>query len=209
MIVTELFKRGYTPKKTTNKYNALPDPSGLSLSYKSGSVYLSWNAAAKPKDSDDSLGAFGYNVYLNGRLLGFTTGTSYTYSGANPFGTYTVKTAYKKTTDNMSSGISKSLSQQINIESNVESSATITQGEGYSISSNPFTVTENGTNVTSSATISHTISGPNGSTDFSEVGTYTITYTCKYDGESSQAITKVTVEAQSQPEPEPEIPGTP
>ena len=205
MIVTELFKRGYTPKKTSTKYNTLPNPSGLNLSYKSGSVNLSWSSASKPKDIDDDLGAFGYNVYLNGRLLGFTTGTSYTYSGANPFGTYTVKTTYKNSNDNMSSGISKSLSQDIDIKSNVESSATITAGEGYSLNSNPFTVYENGVDVTSSATISHTISGPDGSTDFSKAGTYTITYTCKYDGESSQATTTVTVEAAE----EPEIPETP
>lgn len=107
----------------------------------------------------------------------------------------------------MSSGISKSLRQQINIESNVDESVTIQQGEGYTVSSNPFTVYENGVDVTASATISHTISGPDGSTDFSKAGVYTITYTCKYDGETSQATTKVTVEAKE--EVEPEIPGTP
>lgn len=207
MIITELFKRGHTPKKTSTKYNILPNPSGLDLSYKSGSVYLSWGAASQPKDMDKELGAFGYNVYLNGRLLGFTTGTSYTYSGSSPFGTYTVRTAYKNSSDNMSSGISKSLRQQINIESNVDDSVTIQQGEGYTVSSNPFTVYENGVNVTASATVSHTISGPDGSTDFSKPGTYTITYTCKYDGESSQATTKVTVEANE--DEEPEVPGSP
>lgn len=206
MIVTELFRKGHTPKTVSTKYNTLPNPSNLSLSFNSGSVSLSWSAASKPKDSDSSLGAFGYNVYLNGRLLGFTTGTSYTYSGSSPFGTYTVKTAYKNTTDNMSSGISKSLHQQINIQSNVDSEVTIAVGDGYTIDSNPFTVYENGVDVTASATISHTISGPDGSTDFSKPGTYTITYTVKYDGETSQATTKVYVEDD---EDNPDIPGTP
>lgn len=209
MITTELFKRGYVPKVVSNKYDVLPNPSNLSLNFKSGSVYLSWNAASEPKDKDKSAGEFGYNVYLNGRLLGFTTGTSYTYSGASPFGTYTVKSAYKNSNDNMSSGISKSLSQKIDISSNVDSEVTIAVGDGYSINSNPFTVYENGVDVTASATITHTVTGPDGSTDFSKPGTYTITYVCKYDGESSKATTKVTVEDKEEPEPEPEIPGTP
>ena len=207
MITTELFRKGHTPKTVTTKYNTLPNPSNLSLSFNSGSVSLSWSAASKPKDSDSSLGAFGYNIYLNGKFLGFTTGTSYTYSGSSPFGTYTVKTAYKNATNNMSSGISKSLSQKIDIESNVDSEVTIAVGDGYTLDSNPFTVYENGVDVTASATISHTISGPDGSTDFSKPGTYTITYTVKYDGETSQATTKVYVEADD--DDEPEIPGTP
>ena len=206
MIITELFKRGYVPKTVTKKYDVLPNPSNLSLSYKSGSVYLSWNAASEPKDSDKDLGAFGYNVYLNGRLLGFTTGTSYTYSGASPFGTYTVKTAYKNTTSNMSSGISKSLSQKIDITSNVDSEVTIAVGDGYTLDSNPFTVYENGVDVTASATITNSISGPDGSTDFSKPGVYTITYVCKYDGESSKATTTVTVEANEEPPEDPDTP---
>ena len=31
MVTTELFKRGHAPKKTSNKYNVLPNPSGLTL----------------------------------------------------------------------------------------------------------------------------------------------------------------------------------
>ncbi len=209
MITTELFRRGHTPKTVTTKYNTLPNPSNLSLSFNSGKVNLSWSAASKPKNSDSSFGAFGYNVYLNGNLLDFTTSTSYTYSGSSPFGTYTVKTAYKNTNDNMSSGISKSLHQQISIESNVDPEVTIAVGDGYTLDSHPFTVYENGVDVTASATITHTISGPDGSTDFSKPGTYTITYTAKYDGETSQAITKVYVEGDDSGDDEPEIPGTP
>jgi hypothetical protein len=206
MIITELFKRGYVPKVVTKKYDVLPNPSNLSLSYKSGSVHLSWNAASEPKDKDKDMGAFGYYVYLNGHELGFTTGTSYTYSGASPFGTYTVKTAYKGTKSNMSSGISKTLSQKIDIVSNVDSEVTIAVGDGYSISSKPFTVYENGVDVTASATITHSISGPDGSTDFSKPGVYTITYVCKYDGESSKATTTVTVEANEEPPEDPDTP---
>lgn len=198
MITTELFKRGHAPTKTTNKYNVLPNPSGLTLEYSGGKVYLSWGAAKKPDDEDDKLGAFGYNVYLNGQFLGFTTSTSYTYTGSNPFGTYTVKTAYKNNTSNMSSGISKSLSQKIDIESNVEETINLNVGDpSYSPIEKPFTVYENGVDVTSSATVTTTITDSEGnvvaSISTEAPNTYTITYTVKYDGESSKAETIVNV----------------
>ena len=198
MIITELFKRGYTPTKTTNKYNVLPNPSGLTIEYSGGKVYISWTAAKKPDEEDDNLGAFGYNVYLNGQLLGFTTSTSYTYTGSNPFGTYTVKTAYKNSTSNMSSGISKSLNQQIEIKSNVTDSVNLNVGDpSYSPVQKPFIVYENGVDVTSSATVTTTITDSDGnivssiSTD--TPNTYTIKYTVKYDGESGTTETIVNV----------------
>ena len=198
MVTTELFKRGYTPKKTTNKYNVLPNPSGLTLEYSGGKVYISWGAAKKPDDTDDKLGDFGYNVYLNGQFLGFTTSTEYTYSGANPFGKYTVKTTYKNSNSSMSSGVSKSLSQEIDIESNVEKSISLmVGGPSYEVNSKPFTVYENGVDVTSSATVTTTIVDKNGNTVSSistdAPNTYTITYSIKYDGKSQTAQTTVTV----------------
>ena len=206
MITTELFKKGHTPKQVTTKYNALPNPSNLSLKYNSGTVSISWSAASKPKNSEKDLGAFGYNVYLNGKLLGFTTGTSYVYSGSSPFGTYTVKTAYKKTTSNMSSGISKSLRQSIEIVGNVEPTVTLSVGgSSYSPVSKPFTVYENGVDVTSAASVSTTITDQNGnvvsSISTSGPNKYTITYTVRYDGESSKAQTIVTVVG-DEPDPE-------
>lgn len=207
MVTTELFKRGHAPKKTSNKYNVLPNPSGLTLEYSGGKVYISWYAAKKPDDSDDTLGAFGYNVYLNGRLLGFTTSTEYTYSGANPFGTYTVKTTYKNSSSNASSGISKSLSQKISIESNVDGTINLNVGDSpYTPLSSPFTVYENGVDVTSSASITTTITDQNGSTvssiSTSAPNTYTITYYIKYDGKTKKAQTIVNVIGDEPEEPQ-------
>ena len=197
MTTTELFKRGHAPKKTSTKYNVLPNPSGLSVEYSGGVVEISWGAVKKPSDGDDSLGEFGYNVYLNGQLLGFTTSTSYTYSGANPFGTYTVKTTYKKSSANQSSGVSKSLSQKIDIDTLVDSQVNLNVGDSYSPSSKPFRVTENGVDVTSSATVTTTITDKSGSVvssiDTSSANTYIITYTIKYDGETSKAQTTVKI----------------
>ncbi len=196
MIVTELFKRGTVPKTTSSNYNRLDNPSNLTLKYANGVVTLSWSPATKPKEIKDNFGAFGYFVFLNGQSLGFTTGTSYVYSGSNPFGTYTVRTAFKNVSSNMSSGISKTLNQNIKITSNVESSVSLSVGDSYSPVSKPFTVLENGVDVTNDASVSYTIT-KNGSTvssiDTSQAGTYIITYTIRYDGESDKATTTVNV----------------
>jgi len=197
MIVTELFKRGTEPKEVSTSYKQLPNPSGLTLDYSGGTVSLSWSAAKKPSDSDSSLGAFGYYVFLNGKSLGFTTDTSYTYSGSSPFGTYTVKTAYKNADSNMSSGISQSLSQSIEITSSVESTVNVELGGTYTPVSNPFTVYENKVDVTSAASVTTTIYDSNGATvatiPTDKAGVYTVVYTVKYDGETSEAKTTVNV----------------
>ena len=46
---------------------------------------------------DSSYGEFGYNVYFNNTLLGFTTNTSYTINNpSNPYGTYKVVATFQK-----------------------------------------------------------------------------------------------------------------
>lgn len=64
--------------------------------------YLAYNAS--------NLGSIGYQVYLKdttGNLisLGYTTNTTYTYSGYNPNYTFVIKSAYSIFKDNMSSGL--------------------------------------------------------------------------------------------------------
>ena len=84
-----------TSKKTMNlrgsaETSNLATPTGLTASYSNGSVHLSWNAV-NPGSTDSSYGDFGYNVYFNNTLLGFTTNTSYTVNNpSNPYGTYKV-----------------------------------------------------------------------------------------------------------------------
>ena len=100
----------------------------------------------------------------------------------------------------MSGGISKSLSQQITIISNVEDSLpSMSPADSCPINSNPFTVKENGVDVTASATITHSVSGP--SENCSVAGDYTITYTVKYDGETDTAKTTITVKSNEPPTP--------
>ena len=197
MVVTELFKRGTEPTETSTNYDRLSNPSGLTLKYTNGVVNISWNAAEKPKKTDSSLGAFGYYVYLNGQSLGFTSNTYYTYSGSDPFGTYTVKTSFKNSTSNMSTGISKTLNQDIEITSNVEASVNITIGGSYSPNSKPFTVYENGVDVTAAADVGYIIYDGDGQEvteiNTAEIGTYKIVYTVTYDGKTEKAETRITI----------------
>lgn len=197
MIVTELFKRGTVPKVTSTAYNKLDNPNNLTISYSGGTVTLEWSAAKEPKNSNSSMGAFGYYIYLNGKTLGFTTGTSYSYSGSSPFGTYTVRTSYKNSTTNMSSGISKTLSQSIKIESNVSPSIDVGLGGTFTPESNPFTVYENGVDVTAAAKIDYTIYDADGNQvneiNTEEAGTYKIVYNVTYDGKSDSAETTINV----------------
>lgn len=198
MVVTELFKRGTEPSAVSKKYNKLDNPSGLTVTYANGKVTISWNAAKKSK-GDDNDGAFGYYVYLDGVLLGFTTDTSYTYSGSNPFGTYTVRTAHKNNENTMSSGVSKTLKQNVKISRNVSATnKTIAAGSGesYSPVSKPFTVTENGVDVTAAASVSTTIY-KDGSVvdevDTSAPATYKVVYEIKYGGKSDSVTVTITV----------------
>ena len=198
MITVELFKRGTEPSAVSKAYNRTDNPSGLSVSYANGKVTISWNAVKKPKDSKDE-GEFGYFVYLDGALLGFTTDTSYTYSGSNPFGTYTVKAGFKNNTNTISSGVSKTLKQNIKISRNVSATnKTIAAGSGesYSPVSKPFTVTENGVDVTAAADVSTTIY-KDGSVvdeiDTSSPATYKVVYSIKYDGKEDSVTVTITV----------------
>ena len=198
MVTVELFKRGTEPSAVSKAYNQLSNPSGLTLSYDNGKVTLSWNAAKKPNSSGNQ-GEFGYYVYLDGQNLGFTTDTSFTYSGSNPFGTYTVKAAYKNSNNTMSSGISKTLKQQINISRNVSATnKTIAAGSGetYTPVAKPFTVTENGVDVTAAANVSTTIYKDGSvvdSVDTSAPASYKIVYSVKYDGKEDSVTVTITV----------------
>ena len=101
----------------------------------------------------------------------------------------------------ISSGVSKSLQQDISIKlnENLEKEKFLTPGESFSPVSNPFTVTENGIDVTASATITTTVKDKDGnvlSAPFTagESGNeYTILYYVKYDSESTDFTTTIYV----------------
>lgn len=197
MKITELFKKGTEPTEVSARYAALDAPTGVSATYNNGKVKITWNSVNKPSNASSDFGEFGYNVYFEGEFLGFTTNNYYTYSTSDPYGTYTVKTAYKKTTSNMSAGSSYTISPNITFNYKGDSSESIAIGSSWSPLSDPIEVLADGKDVTSSAQITTKIVDQNGSVvssiDTSQVGEYTVTYTAKYKGEEKSFTDIVTV----------------
>ena len=90
----EYYKKGHAPKTPTE--SSLAAPSNLTVSYNEATqtISLSWGAVKRIAD-DESFGEFGYKIYRNGTLVGWTTGTSYSISTSTPSGSYRVVAAYK------------------------------------------------------------------------------------------------------------------
>ena len=205
-ILYEFFKKDHEPKGTAETSN-LATPTGLTATYSNGSVKLSWNAV-NPGNVDSSYGDFGYNVYFNNTLLGFTTNTSYTINNpSNPYGTYKVVATFQKYDGLNSDAATYTLEKQ---SANLKITASAINVTQFNISdiTNYVTVYNGSSNVTSETsnwTLS-SISGPVTSTSVSTLstpGTYTLKYRFTYDGETKETgnIT-VTITGSSPPDPE-------
>ena len=188
-ILYEYFKKDHEPTGNAETSN-LATPTGLSATYSNGSVKLSWNAV-NPGNVDSSYGDFGYNVYFNNTLLGFTTNTNYTINNpSNPYGTYKVVATFQKYDGLNSEAATYTLEKQ---SANLRITASAINVETFNISdiTNYVTVYNGSTNVTSSTsnwTLS-SISGPISSTSVSVLdtpGTYTLKYRFTYDGETKE-----------------------
>lgn len=199
MIVKELFKRGTEPTEVSNKYRKLDNPTGLTVKFENSTVKLRWEPALELPDIDkEKYGDFGYNIYHDGKLIEFTTDTSYDYTTLDPYGTYVVKSTYSKSNTNMSSGASITLESNISFEFLEKPETTLAIGETYIESSNPVMVYENLINVTSSAKIKKTITNNDTNAVVSFINTlfptsYTIKYEVSYKGESKTFTKQVIV----------------
>lgn len=216
-VVYEYFKKGSEPSSNQTVDN-LAAPTGLKATYNqdSKSVSLSWNAVNKGQ-SDSSYGAFGYNVYFNNTLLGFTEKTSYTISNpSNPYGTYKVIATYKSY-DGIQSNPATFELKKVSTTIKVSVDAISVASFNVSDITKYATVTENGTNITSKTsnwTVS-SISGPSGNyplttTSLTDAGKYTLKYKFTYNGETkeTQAITVTITGSGGTPTDPDEIPGT-
>ena len=191
-ILYEYFKKDHEPKGSAETSN-LATPTGLTASYSNGNVHLSWNAV-NPGSTDSSYGDFGYNVYFNNTLLGFTTNTSYTVNNPNnPYGTYKVVATFKKYDGLNSQAATYTLEKQ---SANLSIKASAINVETFNISdiTKYVTVYNGSTNVTSQTSnwTLASISGPVTSTSvstLSEAGTYTLRYRFTYDGETKETGT--------------------
>ena len=203
-ILYEFFKKDHEPKGNVETSN-LATPTGLTASYSNGSVRLSWNAVNPGNVDTSTYGEFGYNVYFNNTLLGFTTNTSYTVNNpSNPYGTYSVRAVFKKVDDLNSEAATYTLEKQ---SANLKITASTINVTQFNINdiTNYVTVYNGSTNVTSS-TSNWTLSSisPNVDTSsgiISTADTYTLKYRFTYDGETKEtgSIT-VTVTGVSPPD---------
>ena len=188
-ILYEYFKKDHEPKGSAETSN-LQTPTGLTATYSNGNVKLSWNAV-NPGNTDSSYGDFGYNVYFNNTLLGFTTSTSYTINNpSNPYGTYKVVATFQKYDGLNSDAATYTLEKE---KANLRITASTINVTTFNINdiTKYVTVYNGSTNVTSETsnwTLS-SISGPVTSTSVStltEPGTYTLKYRFTYDEETKE-----------------------
>ncbi len=210
-IIYEYFKKDHEPSGKQETSN-LATPTGLTATYSNGSVKLSWNAV-NPGSTDSSYGDFGYNVYFNNTLLGFTTNTSYTINNpSNPYGTYKVIATFKKYDGLNSQAATYELKKQ---SANLRISAQSINVTEFNINdiTNYITVYNGSTNVTnqtSNWTLISSSPSIGSSTTISTAGTYTLKYRFTYDGETKETgnIT-VTVTGSTPPDSGEEIPTDP
>lgn len=95
--IYEYFKKGYEPNEyDTNSYK-LPAPGNLKATESGGKVTLSWSSVNHSSMSTSSdYGKFGYNIYKDGILIGWTDKTSYSFTpDGSVYGTYKVIATFK------------------------------------------------------------------------------------------------------------------
>lgn len=95
--IYEYFKKGYEPNEyDTNSYK-LPAPANLKATESGGKVTLSWSSVNHSSMSASSdYGKFGYNIYKDGILIGWTDKTSYSFTpDGSVYGTYKVVATFK------------------------------------------------------------------------------------------------------------------
>lgn len=208
----EYFKKGTEPTETSNKYNKQSNVTDLSVTYDASSktVSIDWSGVADNTSGDkSSYGKFGYKVYKDGSLLGFTTDTSYNiYDVSNPDGTYKVVTTYENYSGNASSGVSYKYTTQQPVTKKELKASLKYQVSTYNVgdtlasydmnpSQNDVTITYGETDVTNDASISISITDQNGNTyaniDSSAEAKYQIKYQITYNSETITVTRKINI----------------
>ena len=185
----EYFKKDHEPSGNVETSN-LATPTGLTASYSNGSIKISWNAV-NPGTTDSSYGDFGYNVYFNNTLLGFTTNTSYTVNNpSNPYGTYKVVATFQKYDGLNSQPATYELKKQSANLSIRASAITVETFNINNILDYNIKVYNGSTDVTSE-TSNWRLSSVSPNIDISSgiistPNTYTLKYRFTYDGETKE-----------------------
>ena len=240
LLKTEYFTSGTEPTETSKRFSKLEDVKNLKATETFGGVKLTWDANTPEVITDDylnkyfsqavfgnsvkslvdqrksynnqTLGGYGYGIYVDGKEVGFTTEKSYTYKQAKS-GTVNivVKAEYKNLKSNASNGssIKVTLNGIIPIEDELKiklnnSQTTFDLGN---YKEEGITVENIDEDVTEDAIISYSINvkGKTLSAAYSkakieedvnkitEAGTYTITYKATYDNKSATKTKIITL----------------
>lgn len=201
MKITELFKRGTEPTDISNAYIPLENVTGLTSSYANGELTLTWNAVNMPtlnKGEDQKFGNFGYKVYADGKLLGFTKDATYSITTDNPYATYVVYTAFEKVDTNRSSGETLTLSPDVTFNY-YGNDVTLHIGDTYIEDNlkNIIRVYMEGSDVTSEVTITIKMTDETGEVvdtiDTTKLGTYKVEYLVQYKNASKTFTKNITV----------------
>ncbi|MEG0978366.1 MAG: penicillin-binding transpeptidase domain-containing protein, partial [Bacilli bacterium] len=211
-ITYEYYRSGTEPTETSKNYAKINTPTGLSAKYDdlTSKVTINWNKVTPPNNINSSFGEFGYNVYFNDTLLGFTDKTTYQIDKTkNPYGTYKVVAIFKNNSVNQSEpatftlkksddgGTSTKYSSKFNLNSKVTVKVEASKKYQIKTGSDAVSVFEDLKDVTSSSSITYKIVDGSGNNineiDLSTTGVYTITYNVKYKTYISNYTQVVTV----------------
>ncbi|MBQ8891767.1 MAG: transglycosylase domain-containing protein [Bacilli bacterium] len=206
--VYELFKKGTEPTEYSYAYSKLSAPSNLSINYKNNKVELTWSKVDDPGYINDK--AFGYYVYFNDKLLGFTTKTSYTVSGeSNYLGTYAVEAGYKDNESQRSEKVTKTLSSttsyDLTVKTNTKYLYTGDTVDDSLFNGSLVVLTSDGKEVElDKSNIKISVTNSSGevvqSIDNTIAETYTITYTVTYKDYIGKISNKIVIREKEIPD---------
>ena len=146
-VIYEYFKKDAQPEKMQEE--TLSTPSNLKVTYDGKkTVNISWDAVSPGSSGNEAFGTFGYNVYFNNTLIGFTDKTSFTYTTIEPYGTYKIIATYKSYSGIQSTPATYKLTEK-EIKLNSTYTGTTNVNTGDKINFNYIKVTNNNKDITS------------------------------------------------------------
>lgn len=107
--VYEYFKKGYEPTEYDTANYKINAPGDLKISESTnGKVTISFSGVDPGALKNDNLGKWGYNIYKDGVLIGWTDKTTYQFTPeGSPYGTYKVIGCYKSSSEVQSEAATK------------------------------------------------------------------------------------------------------
>jgi len=110
--IYEYFKKGFEPTEYDTSNYKIGAPGNLKITDSNGKVTISWSAV-DPGALKNNSGKWGYSIYKDGVLVGWTDKTSYTFvPDGSIYGTYKVVGNYKSGSDVQSEAATKTYEKE-------------------------------------------------------------------------------------------------